>query len=556
MPRTPPTSSFADSAVLTVSHVRVERDGALVLADASLTLTPASRVGVIGPNGVGKSTLLSVLAGELAPNAGTRTLEPPRASVGYLAQEHRRSEESVHQALARRVGITDAEALLRDAARDLAAGIRDAGERYEEALLRFDALGAGTFDARLATTLGELGVGHLAHAPLSTLSGGQEAKVALAAIELSRFDVVLLDEPTNDLDFAGLERLDEWITRRVGGLVAVSHDRAFLERTVTRVLEIDEHSRTSREYAGGWSGYLSERARALARARDAYEEYQSRRDELSERAARQRKWSASGVRNEKKRATDHDTAQRDFRINRTEQRAAKARQSERALERLEAVDKPFEGWDLRFTIDESARSGEVVLRLDDAMISRGTFTLGPVTEEIRWGERIVLAGPNGAGKTTLLAMVLGDLAPTSGVRRAGVGVVVGTLAQDRRALSDDRDVVRYVGESCGLTLSATRSLLAKFGLGAADVTRGTRTLSPGQRTRVELAVLQARGVNLLVLDEPTNHLDLPAIEQLEAALRNFAGTLVLTTHDRRLLEALRFTRIWDLNDGQLRTRLA
>jgi ATPase subunit of ABC transporter with duplicated ATPase domains len=554
MPHPQPSfSSHVDSALLAVSHITFERGGAPVLRDVSLKVGPRSRVGVVGSNGAGKSTLLQVLAGMLAPLAGSRSLDPPGATVGYLAQEHeRREHETVREALSRRTGVAAADHELRSAARDLALNTREAGERYDLALSRFGSLGASTFDARFETTVGDLGVAHVADSLTSTLSGGQEAKVALAAIELSQFDVVLLDEPTNDLDFKGLLRLEEWIQRRVGGLVVVSHDREFLERTVTSILEIDEHSHSAREFRGGWSGYQSERANALRLAKEAFEQFQEQKQQLSARAERQRQWAVVGVKNEKKKATDHDTAQRDFRINRTEKLASRARQSERALERLEDVEKPFEGWDLHFRIDEVQRAGDVVARVDEVIVARPSFTLGPVTLEIAWGERTALTGENGSGKSTLLSVMLGELEPSSGTRMVGPGVVTGVLGQDRRVLSSDRDTVRYVSERCALPLSETRSLLAKFGLGAAEVTRLASTLSPGQRTRVELAIFQALGVNFLVLDEPTNHLDLPAIEQLEQALAGFTGTLLVTSHDRRLLEALRFTRTVVMENGLLR----
>lgn len=545
-------SSRADSAVLAVSHVTFERGAATVLRDVSLKIGPRSRTGVVGPNGAGKSTLLQILAGLLAPDVGSRSIDPPRATVGYLAQEHeRRDDETVRETLARRTGVIAAEDELRRAASDLALNTHDAVERYDQALTRFESLGASTFDARLATVLSDLGVGDVADLLTSSLSGGQEAKVALAAVELSRFDVVLLDEPTNDLDFSGLYRLEEWIRRRVGGLAVVSHDREFLERTVTSVLEIDDHSHSAKEYGGGWSGYQVERAHALRLAREAFAQFQDQKQLLSARADRQRHWAVVGVKNEKKKATDHDTAQRDFRINRTEKLASKARQSERALERLEEVEKPFEGWDLRFRIDEVQRAGDMVARVDEVVVTRSAFRLGPVTLEIAWGDRIALTGANGSGKSTLLAVVLGELPPSSGRRMIGPGVVGGVLGQDRRGLSSDHDVVRYVSDRCALTLSETRSLLAKFGLGPREVTRPASTLSPGQRTRVELAIFQALGVNFLVLDEPTNHLDLPAIEQLEQALTSFRGTLLVTSHDRRLLEELHFTRTLVMDDGLL-----
>jgi ATPase subunit of ABC transporter with duplicated ATPase domains len=375
------------------------------------------------------------------------------------------------------------------------------------------------------------------------LSGGQEARVALAAILLARFDITLLDEPTNDLDFDGLARLEGMVTRRRGGMVIVSHDRAFLDGTVTDVLEIEEHSRQGRLYGGGWAGYLAERAADRAHAEEAYAVYQSQRADLAQRGQRERQWATSGVSKEKKNPRDNDKAQRDFRINRTERLASRARRTERAMEALEVVEKPWEGWDLHFSINEATRSGTVVAHLEDAVLERGDFVLGPFTLDIAWADRVALVGPNGSGKTTLVEALLGRLPLAAGTRRIGPSVVVGELGQDRRVLSDaSSSLVDAFMAVTGLAMSSARSQLAKFGLGAAAVVRPPSSLSPGERTRAELAAFAAKGVNFLVLDEPTNHLDLPAIEQLEAALEGYEGTLLLVSHDRRLLDAVTVTR--------------
>jgi len=538
--------------VLSARSVTHDRGGRNVLNNVSLNVGPRSCVGIIGPNGVGKSTLLQVLAGQLHPDSGLISVNPPDATVGYLLQEHESQPgEKVRETLARRTGVLHAEAELAAAAEGLAVVADRAGEKYERALLRYESLGADSFDARMETLLKQFGVATLAQRETSTLSGGEEAKVALAGIELSNFDIVLLDEPTNNLDFEGLRRLERWVTSREGGTVIVSHDRAFLEATVTAILELDEKSRASREYGGGWSGYQAERLNALRLARAAFDEYQDQKQRLKNRATRQRQWAVDGVRKELKNPRDHDKAQRDFRINRTENLAHTARQIERTLESLEVVEKPFEGWDLRFSIQETRRSGDVVARLSDAIVERGDFRLGPVDVQIQWGDRLAATGANGSGKSTLVQAILGTLALSSGDRWLGPSVVVGMLGQDRRALSSDDDLVRYFCESTGLNQSESRSVLAKFGLGASHVTRRTRLLSPGERTRAELAGFQARGVNFLVLDEPTNHLDLPAIEQLESALTGFGATLLFVSHDRRLLDAVSITRTISLENGGL-----
>jgi ATPase subunit of ABC transporter with duplicated ATPase domains len=536
--------SVSPLATLVARNLTLERDGRRVIDRVSLTVGPDSCLGVIGPNGVGKSTLLAALGGWLAPTAGHLTLDPPTATVGYLAQEPERPQrETLAGSLYRRTGLAAAESELTQSAARLGRSEDGADDRYATALTRYESLSAGDFEARLASVLGQVGLeARLRDREMDTLSGGQVARAALAAIMLSRFDLTLLDEPTNDLDFDGLSRLESWVRQRAAGMVIVSHDRAFLDRTVTEVLELDEHHRTGTLFRGGWSSYLIERETARLHEAEAYATFEAARGDLMQRAQRERNWATSGVTREKRAPRDNDKAQRDFRINRTEKLASRARRTERALAALDVVEKPWVGWDLRFQIAQAPRSGAVVARLDDAVVSRGDFTLGPLTLEIGWAERLALVGPNGSGKSTLVQAILGRLPLIEGSHRIGPSVVVGELAQDRRTLDGAGTVADALVARCRLPMSEARSLLAKFGLGADAATRAPSSLSPGERTRAELAAFGALGVNFLVLDEPTNHLDLPAIEELESALGTFDGTLLLVSHDRRLLEGIELTR--------------
>ncbi len=514
----------------------------VVLAGVDLTIGPRSRIGVVGPNGVGKSTLLRILGGLDPADGGQLVAAPPDLTVGYLPQESSaRPGESLAAYLGRRTGVTAAEAELEAAAAALAEPGGD--ERYSVALERYLALGGPDFESRAKAVCADLGLpaDRLAVA-VGQLSGGQAARAALAAILLSRFDILLLDEPTNDLDFAGLARLERFLHESDGGLVVVSHDRAFLEATVDRVLELDEHDRTGTEFGGGWLGYLDAKAVARRHAEEAHEQYTAQKGDLEDRGRMQRQWAVTGARNVKKKATDHDKAQQGFKLNRTEKQAAKVRITEKALSRLEVVDKPWEGWDLHMELAPASRSGDVVARLDRAVVERGTFVLGPVDLEIRWAERVAITGPNGSGKTTLLRAILGQIPLAGGERYLGPGVVVGELDQGRRRFLGEESLVATFAAASGLLVQPTRSLLAKFGLTREHVERPGSSLSPGERTRASLALMMAEGANCLVLDEPTNHLDLPAIEQLEQALDGYDGTLLLVTHDRRLLEAVRTTR--------------
>ena len=525
----------------------------LVLDGIDVSVGPRTRLGVVGPNGAGKSTLLRILAGHLAPDRGGVTRTPPSLRVGYLPQEREhRPGETVLEALARRTGSAAAATEFERASAALAASEPGADDAYAVALDAYLASGAADFDARVRVVAADVGLDvDVLERPTAVLSGGQAAKVALASILLSRFDVLLLDEPTNDLDFDGLARLEEFVRDLPGAVVVVSHDRAFLERSVTSVLEIDEHTRKSSEFAGGWDAYVELREVARRHAREDYDNYRAQRARLTERARTHRDWAVQGVQRAKRDTSEPDKNVRRFRTQTSEQLAGKARASERALERLDVVDKPWEGWELRLEFAEAARSGDVVLRLDGAVVTRGDFRLGPVDLEIRWADRVAVVGPNGAGKSTLLHALLGREPLAAGERWAGPSVVFGELEQARAHFAGGGALLDAFIRATGLTLSDARSRLAKFGLGADHVTRPAASLSPGERTRAVLAEFAARGVNCLVLDEPSNHLDLPAIEQLEQALEGFGGTLLLVTHDRRLLDAVHVTRTVTVEAGRV-----
>jgi ATPase subunit of ABC transporter with duplicated ATPase domains len=507
----------------------------VVLDQVSLTIGPRARVGLVGPNGVGKSTLLRIVAGIEAPDEGVVSRAPERLTVGYLEQERAAvSGESVVEALAQRTGVLGAEREL-EASADALARSASASDRYSVALERFLALGGADFHARARTACTELGLGVDLDRGLEGVSGGEAARVALTAILLSRFDVLLLDEPTNDLDFAGLERLEGFLETYRGALVVVSHDRAFLDRTVDRIAAIEPGTRRVREWAGGWSDYEAARDAERAAALAAFEQAQARRRHLTELlGTRRTEARAKGA------SLGDKTGGQDRRA--THALETKVRQAERLLERNELPAKPFEPWELNLTLRAGARLSELVLELSGAVAQRGTFRLGPIDLDLVPGERLSIAGANGSGKSTLLGMLLGDLALVAGSRRVGRSTVIGAIGQNRTAYSGDASLLDELTARTGLTPIAARTLVAKFGLGPNHVRRPCSSLSPGERTRVHLTELQALGVNVLVLDEPTNHLDLEAVEQLELALGAYTGTLVVVSHDRRFLERVSPTR--------------
>jgi ATPase subunit of ABC transporter with duplicated ATPase domains len=541
------------AAVLAARRVSVSRGSQVILDQVSVSVGPGTRVGIVGPNGIGKTTLLRVLAELDAVDSGVLERTPAALAVGYLSQESDAGAgETVMAYLARRTGVAAVSAELDRQTVALAASPETALDAYTEALDNFLARGGDDFASRAAAVGVEVGLGDRLDVAVADLSGGQAARAGLAAILLARFDVFLLDEPTNDLDFDGLDQLERFLAGVSGGVAVVSHDRAFLDRAVTSIVEIIEESHRSVEYAGGWSDYVEARALGRRQQEEAFRRFTEVRTQLKERIRTQRTWSEHGVATRKRKPRDHDKAQRGFFQDRTEKQAAKVRASERRLERLDEVTKPWEGWQLQLSLAPEQRSGDVVVRLEGAVAQRGSFTLGPVDLEIGWAERVAILGPNGSGKSTLLGLMLGDQPLAAGQRWAGPSVTFGTLDQRRAGLaSPDGMVLPTFLSATGLVQAESRSLLAKFGLGADHMGRPIAALSPGERTRLILASLMAKGINCLVLDEPTNHLDLPAIEQLETALNAFEGTLICVSHDRWLLESVEFDRSILVEGGRI-----
>ncbi|WP_411133462.1 ABC-F family ATP-binding cassette domain-containing protein [Streptomyces sp. C10] len=544
------------SATLVAKDLAAGHGERVLFSGLDLVVAPGDVIGLVGANGAGKSTLLRLLAGLDTPEEGSLAIGPPTATVGHLPQEpDRRPGETVRAFLARRTGVTDAQLALDTATQALVEEQPGADDAYATALERWLSLGAADLDERAEETAAQLGLTIGLDQPMTTLSGGQAARASLASLLLSRYDIFLLDEPTNDLDLDGLGRLESFVTGLRAGTVLVSHDREFLTRTVTRVVELDLAQQQVNTYGGGYTSYLEERERARRHAREQYEEYADTKAALETRAHTQRNWMEKGVKNARRKAPDNDKIGRKARVEATEKQAAKAKQTQRLIERLDVVEEPRKEWELRMEIAAAPRAGAVVATLRGAGVRRGDFRFGPVDLQIDWADRVAITGPNGSGKSTLLAALLGRLPLDAGQAALGPGVVVGEVDQARGLFfGDDPLMDAFRASVPDLSPADVRTLLAKFGLKAAHVLRPARTLSPGERTRAALALLQGRGVNLLVLDEPTNHLDLPAIEQLESALASYPGTLLLVTHDRRMLDAVHTTRRIEVDGGRITDR--
>jgi ATPase subunit of ABC transporter with duplicated ATPase domains len=487
---------------LAANDISVHRGGDAILERVTLAITPGSRVGVVGANGRGKTTLLRAFAGLEELDGGSVTRNPPSLRVGYLPQERDLlRDETVLSYLERRTA--------------------------EEATVEFE--------ARAEAALRRVSLDAPLDRRVVELSGGEQSRAALASILLAQFDVFLLDEPTNDLDFAGLDLLERFLVRLDAGFAVVSHDRAFLDRTVDQIVELESGTDRVHHYTGGWSEYEAARERARAEHERAYTRWSEERARFGD-LHRERREQARVAGKQASRRGTHALM-------------SKTRTAARRVEWLERdrVEKPWQPWELRLDLTPAGRSGDLVVELADAVVERGAFRLGPVDFGVQWGERLSIAGPNGSGKTTLIDALLGRLPLASGERRVGPAVVFGEIGQTRSLFASDEPLIRSFCAESSLREGEARTLLAKFDLYADHVLRPAGRLSPGERTRAELALQAARGADCLVLDEPTNHLDLPAVEELERALSVFDGTLLLVTHDRRFLERVGVTRVFYLS---------
>ncbi|MER7072786.1 ABC-F family ATP-binding cassette domain-containing protein [Terrabacter sp. NPDC000476] len=549
------------STTLTLSGVDVAFGARTLFSGLDLTLADGDVVAVVGPNGSGKSTLMRTVAGELPVDAGTIRLAPGDATIGWLPQVVPDPAETLLTYARRRTGVAAADTELEAASAAIAAGADGSEDRYAAALERWLALGAADLDERLPEVAARVGLTVSPDRPLGTLSGGQAARACLVAVLLSQYDVLLLDEPTNDLDARGLTLVADFVTAHEGPILIASHDRAFLDAVATSVVELDVKQQRIGHYTGGWSAFVEQRRLARAHAWEAYEGYAAERDSLLAQSRQRHDWADRGRRNVAA-GKEPDKHIREKHKARADRQAAKGGRLERAAERLDAVEQPLKEWQLRYAITEGRPSADLVATLSEAVVERQGFRLGPVSLAVGRGDRIALVGDNGSGKTTLLAALLGDLPLQSGRQALGTRVEVGVIDQRRHLLDDDATVLDVVRRELGphpktareWPVADVRTLLAKFGLGSDHVARPARSLSMGERTRALMALFQGREVNLLVLDEPTNHLDVDAIEQLEAAVAAFGGTVLVVSHDESLLDGIRLTHRWTVARGRVRVQ--
>ncbi|HQJ12260.1 MAG TPA: ABC-F family ATP-binding cassette domain-containing protein [Anaerolineae bacterium] len=540
--------------MLKVSNITQHYGSELILKDVSFVLNPGERVGLIGPNGSGKTTLLRIIAGQLAPDAGGVQFTPPEVRVGFLEQgfAHRGAQTVAQFLQMGEEALAEAEAQVAALAETLFTREPEprALEAYSEALARLEALAAiAPAEHEAAAVLAGLGLAHVSlDTPLEILSGGQKTRLGLARLLLHRPEIVLLDEPTNHLDIEALEWLEAWLRAYAGAALLVSHDRAFLDHTVTRILDLDPETHTLTEYVGNYSAYLEtwerQREKQLAQWRDEQAEIRRIQGDIHRTAMQ-----ALSV--------ELTTKPHDFTIRRYAKKVAqKAKSRERKLERYmesdERVEKPKLTWRMKLEFTEAPTSGREVLVLENLAAGYGGIPLFRNVDAILGaGERVALIGPNGAGKTTLLKVIMGQLAPLEGRARLGTHVQVGYYAQEQETLDPDSTPFEVVRAVAALSDTDVRSFLHYYLFSGDDVFIPVRALSYGERARLTLARMVAMGCNFLLLDEPINHLDIPSRTQFERAMTAFEGTVLAVVHDRYFIRAFA-TGLWALQGGALR----
>jgi len=503
-------------------------------------LNDGERVGLIGPNGTGKSTLLRCLAGVEAPDGGTVVLTPPGARIGYLPQafaegDQRTLGQVLDDALA---DVRAADAAVQRAAVALAHApdVDEAMHDYDAALAAFEALGGYARESRADSVLEGLGLGDVERdVPVQSFSGGQKTRLGIATLLIEEPDLLLLDEPTNHLDVDALEWLEDFLTSYPRAVLVVSHDRAFLDATVGRILYLDPDSRSLVAYRGGYTEF----AEARAHERELQLDTWHRQQEYVERV----RGDVGRLKSEARSIEQSTTARQPGLRKLARRKAAVAKSREHKLERYlasdERVERPKLRWPINLDFGAPPPGGRAMLRLD--AVAFGYPGAGALFEhvslELRYGQRLAIVGPNGSGKTTLLRLVEGQLQPTAGSVHLGAGVRLGVMAQEQETLDPSLTVLETVLRERPMSEQDARSFLPYFLFYGDSVFKLVKACSLGERSRLQLARLVLQGCNLLLLDEPINHLDVESREHFEAALDAFEGTVIVVAHDRAFLRS-------------------
>ena len=520
----------------------------------TFTVQDGERVGLVGPNGCGKTTLMRIITGQEKADAGSVHTVPADLRVGYLAQGMAFDPGDTLGAVITRLegDIPALSNRLEALAQDYHRLAEDAAlqSEYDHILAQIEQ--AAENAGKAAAVLSALGLSELPPELLvSSLSGGQKTRLALAEVLLSNPRLLLLDEPTNHLDLDMLSWLEDWLLAFPGAVLVVSHDRAFLDRVATSILEMDTVSRTGKRYEGNYTAYLEQKLAERERQWQAYSDQQAEIARL--------RGSASHVRSLSKfrkggKADTGDKFARGFFANRGLETMRRAKQIEQRIDRLmneDHIDKPGRTWQIKMEFDDVPSSGRVVVAFEDLSVGYGdNVLLSDLNQTIRYGDRVALVGRNGAGKTTLLRAIAGKIPALHGAVRLGSNVRAGYMTQEHEHLDPEMNALQTIQSILLKPETEARAFLSMYLFRGDDVFLPVGKLSYGERARLALACLVAQGCNLLLLDEPVNHLDIPSRARFEQAMESFEGTCLAVVHDRYFIEGFA-TTIWEIRDGKV-----
>jgi ATP-binding cassette, subfamily F, member 3 len=537
--------------MLTAHHISKTYGIQPLLQDVSFSISNNERVGLIGPNGCGKTTLMRILAGFEQPDSGTVTSTRPHLRIGYLAQgmdfEPGQTIGAAFQMVT--VSQADLEAEVASLACALAANPDEllTQQKYDAALAHLSSL-----DLPLTSLLGPLGLADLPlDTPVSHLSGGQKTRLMLARVLFEEPHLLLLDEPTNHLDIEMLEWLEGWLNHFRGAALIVSHDRAFLDHTVSSILELNPATQHTRAYVGNYGDYLEQKLTEREKQAQAYQDQQDEIAQLRSAAAHIR-----GLTVMKKggKADGGDKFAKGFFGNRsTKNVAGRAKHIEARIEKMlseEHLEKPKQNWQMKLDFGAPAHQSKDVLVTDKLSIGYEQPLLTDLDLHIRAGQRIALTGPNGSGKTTLIRTIAGRLRPLAGSLKLGTTVKLGYMTQEQELLNPDNNSLQSIQNAAPFNETEARNFLHYFLFKGDDALRPISALSFGERARLQLGLLVAQGCTFLLLDEPINHLDIPSRARFEEALANFKGTILAVVHDRYFIE--RFASdVWNVKDEKI-----
>lgn len=543
--------------LMNVAQVSKSFGANAVLNDISIHINAGERVGLVGANGSGKTTLLRIVTGEVEPTFGSVSVSAG-VEVGYLPQNppEPSSGATIDDLIYESLGglrqmegrLRELEAQMADPRADFEAVMAEYGELQE----RFDVRGGYELDHRIDIVLAGLDLGHLSRERVfTTLSGGEASRVMLASLLLRSPDLLLLDEPTNHLDFASIDWLGQYLAEHRGSVLVVSHDRHFLNRTVNRILEIDEHDHELTSYPGNYDDYLV----VMERQRQEWEEdYAAQQIEINE-LRRAIKSTSAGMTEKIPARRDPDKSIYNAAGERAEKTAGKTigwlRERLRRLE-SDPLPKPPELMRIRTDFGaEEIKSSEIIRLRGVSKQYDGRPVLKEADFILRRGEHVVIVGPNGSGKTTLLNVITGQLPAEGGEVTIASGARIGYLDQQARSLPLESTVMEIYRDGLVEYEHHLISDLLRHGLFTMDdLDKQVRELSAGQKRKLQLARMIAEGVNVLIVDEPTHYLSFDVLEEFERALREFPGPVLTVSHDRWFIE--RFGgRIWELRDGRL-----